>query len=75
VKALGGIELRKFSEQSKHGVSRKGPITSLIKPFATPEEVASLVTYIASPLTSPTTDAALRVEAASWRVESAFQSD
>ena len=36
--------------------------TSLIKRFATPEEVASLVTYIASPLTSATTGAALRVD-------------
>jgi NAD(P)-dependent dehydrogenase (short-subunit alcohol dehydrogenase family) len=36
--------------------------TSLIKRFATPEEVASLVTYIASPLASATTGAALRVD-------------
>lgn len=36
--------------------------TSLIKRFATPEEVAALVTYIASPLSSATTGAALRVD-------------
>lgn len=36
--------------------------TSLIKRFATPEEVASLVTYVASPLSSATTGAALRVD-------------
>jgi NAD(P)-dependent dehydrogenase (short-subunit alcohol dehydrogenase family) len=36
--------------------------TSLIKRFATPEEIASLVTYIASPLASATTGAALRVD-------------
>ncbi len=36
--------------------------TSLIKRFATPEEVAALVTYIASPLASATTGAALRVD-------------
>ncbi len=36
--------------------------TSLIKRFATPEEVASLVVYIASPLASATTGASLRVD-------------
>jgi len=36
--------------------------TSLIKRFATPEEVASLVAYVASPLASATTGAALRVD-------------
>jgi NAD(P)-dependent dehydrogenase (short-subunit alcohol dehydrogenase family) len=36
--------------------------TSLIKRFATTAEVASLVTYIASPLASATTGAALRVD-------------
>jgi NAD(P)-dependent dehydrogenase (short-subunit alcohol dehydrogenase family) len=36
--------------------------TSLIKRFATPEEVASMVAYIASPLASATTGAALRVD-------------
>lgn len=36
--------------------------TSLIKRFATPQEVASLVAYVASPLSAATTGAALRVD-------------
>ncbi len=36
--------------------------TSLIKRFATPEEVAALVAYVASPRASATTGAALRVD-------------
>jgi NAD(P)-dependent dehydrogenase (short-subunit alcohol dehydrogenase family) len=36
--------------------------TSLIKRFAAPQEVASLVAYVASPLASATTGAALRVD-------------
>ena len=36
--------------------------TSLIKRFARPDEVASLVVYVASPLSSATTGAALRVD-------------
>jgi NAD(P)-dependent dehydrogenase (short-subunit alcohol dehydrogenase family) len=36
--------------------------TSLIKRFAHPDEVASLVVYVASPLSSATTGAALRVD-------------
>lgn len=36
--------------------------TSLIRRFATPQEVASLVAYVASPLASATTGAALRVD-------------
>ncbi len=36
--------------------------TSLIKRFATPQETASLVAYLASPLASATTGAALRVD-------------
>jgi NAD(P)-dependent dehydrogenase (short-subunit alcohol dehydrogenase family) len=36
--------------------------TSLIKRFADPDEVASLVVYVASPLSSATTGAALRVD-------------
>jgi len=36
--------------------------TSLIKRFARPEEVAAMVTYVASPLSSATTGAALRVD-------------
>jgi len=36
--------------------------TSLIKRFASPQEIASLVAYVASPLASATTGAALRVD-------------
>jgi NAD(P)-dependent dehydrogenase (short-subunit alcohol dehydrogenase family) len=36
--------------------------TSLIQRFASPDEVASLVAYVASPLASATTGAALRVD-------------
>lgn len=36
--------------------------TSLIKRFASPQEVASLVAYVASPVASATTGAALRVD-------------
>ncbi|WP_206244298.1 SDR family NAD(P)-dependent oxidoreductase [Novosphingobium terrae] len=36
--------------------------TSLIKRFATPEEVAAMVTYVASPLAAATHGAALRVD-------------
>jgi NAD(P)-dependent dehydrogenase (short-subunit alcohol dehydrogenase family) len=36
--------------------------TSLLKRFATPEEVAALVTYVASPVASATNGAALRVD-------------
>ena len=36
--------------------------TSLLQRFGTPEEVAALVTYVASPLSSATNGAALRVD-------------
>jgi NAD(P)-dependent dehydrogenase (short-subunit alcohol dehydrogenase family) len=36
--------------------------TSLIKRFATPQEVAAMVTYVASPVSAATTGAALRVD-------------
>jgi NAD(P)-dependent dehydrogenase (short-subunit alcohol dehydrogenase family) len=44
--------------------------TSLIKRFASTQEVASLVAYVASPLSSATTGAALRVDGGT--VKSAF---
>jgi NAD(P)-dependent dehydrogenase (short-subunit alcohol dehydrogenase family) len=50
-----------FAEFEKEFFEKARP-TSLIKRFATSEEVASLVTYVASPLSSATTGAALRVD-------------
>jgi NAD(P)-dependent dehydrogenase (short-subunit alcohol dehydrogenase family) len=44
--------------------------TSLLKRFGTPQEVASLVAYVASPLSSATSGAALRVDGGT--VKSAF---
>jgi len=44
--------------------------TSLLKRFATPHEVAAMVAYVASPLASATTGAALRVDGGT--VKSAF---
>ncbi len=50
-----------FAEVEREFFEKVRP-TSLIKRFATPEEVASLVAYVASPLASATTGAALRVD-------------
>ena len=61
VDALAKAEGKTFSEFEQEFFAKVRP-TSLIKRFATPEEVASLVTYIASPLASATTGAALRVD-------------
>jgi NAD(P)-dependent dehydrogenase (short-subunit alcohol dehydrogenase family) len=58
-----------FDEFEKEFFQKVRP-TSLIKRFASVEEVASLVTYVASPLSSATTGAALRVEGG--LVKSAF---
>ena len=44
--------------------------TSLLQRFATPEEVAAMVTYVASPLASATNGAALRVDGGT--IKSAF---
>jgi NAD(P)-dependent dehydrogenase (short-subunit alcohol dehydrogenase family) len=49
-------------EQTEKEFFEKARPTSLIKRFAAPEEVASLVAYIASPLASATTGAALRAD-------------
>ncbi len=61
VDALAKRDGKSFSEFEK-GFFEKVRPTSLIKRFASPDEVASLVTYIASPLASATTGAALRVD-------------
>jgi len=61
VDALAKAAGKTFSEFEQEFFAKVRP-TSLIKRFAAPEEVASLVTYIASPLASATTGAALRVD-------------
>ncbi|MBK7953062.1 MAG: SDR family oxidoreductase [Candidatus Accumulibacter sp.] len=61
VDALANADGKSFDEFEKAFFEQVRP-TSLIKRFASPEEVASLVTYIASPLASATTGAALRVD-------------
>ncbi len=61
VHSLARSQGKSFDEVEKEFFERNRP-TSLIKRFATPEEVASLVVYIASPLASATTGAALRVD-------------
>ena len=49
-------------EESEAEFFRTARPTSLIKRFATPEEVANLVVYVCSPLSSATNGAALRVD-------------
>src|SRR6266404_1027725 len=61
VDALAKTGGKTFAEVEKEFFEKVRP-TSLIKRFASPDEVASLVTYIASPLASATTGAALRVD-------------
>jgi NAD(P)-dependent dehydrogenase (short-subunit alcohol dehydrogenase family) len=61
VEALAARRKKTFTEFEKEFFETVRP-TSLIKRFATPEEVASLVTYLASPLSSATTGAALRAD-------------
>jgi NAD(P)-dependent dehydrogenase (short-subunit alcohol dehydrogenase family) len=61
VEALARREGKTFEEFEKEFFEKVRP-TSLIKRFATPEEVASLITYVCSPLSSATTGAALRVD-------------
>lgn len=61
VGALAEAQGQSFDEFEKAFFAQVRP-TSLIQRFATPDEVASLVTYIASPLASATTGAALRVD-------------
>jgi len=61
VETLAKSSGESFAEFEKEFFEKVRP-TSLIKRFASPEEVASMVAYVASPLASATTGAALRVE-------------
>jgi NAD(P)-dependent dehydrogenase (short-subunit alcohol dehydrogenase family) len=61
VEALAAGEGKSFEAFETEFFEKVRP-TSLIKRFATPQEVASLVAYVASPLASATTGAALRVD-------------
>ena len=61
VATLAKTEGKSFEEFEKEFFKTVRP-TSLIKRFATPAEVASLVAYIASPLASATTGAVLKAD-------------
>lgn len=61
VEELAAQEGKSFEEFEKEFFEKIRP-TSLIKRFATPNEVATLVAYVVSPLASATTGAALRVD-------------
>jgi NAD(P)-dependent dehydrogenase (short-subunit alcohol dehydrogenase family) len=61
VETLARTEGKSFEQFEQEFFAKVRP-TSLIKRFATPEEVANLVAYVASPLASATTGAALRVD-------------
>lgn len=69
VDALAKADGKSTAEIEKEFFINARP-TSLIKRFASPEEVAAMVTYIASPLASATTGAALRVDGGT--IKSAF---
>ncbi len=61
VEAAAKAQGRSFAEIEYDFFKNARP-TSLIRRFAAPEEVATLVAYLASPLASATTGAALRAE-------------
>ncbi len=61
VEAIAKAEGKSFGDFEKEFFEKVRP-TSLIKRFASPEEIASLVAYVASPLASATTGAALRAD-------------
>jgi NAD(P)-dependent dehydrogenase (short-subunit alcohol dehydrogenase family) len=61
VEQLAKAEGKSFAEFETEFFAKVRP-TSLIKRFATPEETASLVAYVVSPLASAITGAALRVD-------------
>jgi NAD(P)-dependent dehydrogenase (short-subunit alcohol dehydrogenase family) len=54
----GGVDSKAFEKE----FFRTMRPSSLLKRFATPEEVANIVTYLASPLSSATNGAAVRVD-------------
>jgi NAD(P)-dependent dehydrogenase (short-subunit alcohol dehydrogenase family) len=61
VESLAHAQGKSFQAVEQDFFEKMRP-TSLIKRFATPDEVASMVAYVASPLASATTGAALRVD-------------
>lgn len=61
VQALAGDSGQTFEQFEREFFEKVRP-TSLIRRFATPEEVAAMVVYLASPLASATTGAAVRVD-------------
>ena len=61
VNELAARQGQTFEEFEKEFFQKVRP-TSLIRRFASPDEVASLVCYLASPVASATTGAALRVD-------------
>jgi NAD(P)-dependent dehydrogenase (short-subunit alcohol dehydrogenase family) len=61
VEALAKADGKSFEDYEKEFFLTARP-TSLINRFEAPEEIASMVAYIASPLSSGTTGAALRVD-------------
>lgn len=63
-RARGALErsgVDTFEEMERNFISQRRP-TSIIQRFASPDEVAALIVYTASPLASATTGAALRVD-------------
>lgn len=61
VDALPGSEGKSFEQFESEFFEKVRP-TSLMKRFARPEEIASMVAYLASPLAAATNGAALRVD-------------